>query len=97
MGCNTTRQICTPEHPGYIGNLPPDPSDAQVISLMSEVPYIGNAAALLFAGSMLKGGPVCVEDNRKKLTSTWRSEIIAACIFGGLLFTTFLLLALRKK
>jgi hypothetical protein len=95
VNCNTPRPICTPEHPGYIGNLPPDPSDVQIVGLISNVPYIGGAAALALGPLMLTGGPVCVEDNRRNFTSNWRKEIIAGILFFGVL-AVLIIVKLRK-
>ena len=94
--CAQPRAICTPEHPGYIGTLPPDPSDAAAVNLISQVPYIGAAAAALLGPNMLKGGPVCVEDERKNVKSDWSNELIAAAIFAGSIITLFVISVLRK-
>lgn len=81
------RQPCTPQHPGYKGNLPTDPQDQDIYNLVGDVPYIGGVAQMLLdLGGFRAGGPVCVErtviDNSTDNRTSWSFEIVAAIVFG---------------
>ncbi len=70
---------CTPAHPGYIGQLPPDAQDAAFINIVSQVPYIGSIASAFMAAGF-RGGAACYEDKTRNFRTGWTKEITAGIV-----------------
>lgn len=72
-------QGCTPAHPGYLGQLPPDAQDADFLGIVSKVPYVGSIAAA-FMSLGFRGGAACYEDKTQDFRTGWNKELIIGAI-----------------